>query len=85
MNHHDERDEVAITAWIAVSDVPRVDALADLYRKDRRAILRELIALGLRAVVDGALPVIRPVQAIGHHTEPQPVVQLRIGSARRIP
>jgi hypothetical protein len=48
-------DIVAATAYLKVSDVARVDALSDLYRRDRREVLRHLIEVGLQAVVNGAV------------------------------
>lgn len=73
---HDER---AITAWIRVDDIARVDALANLYGKDRREVLRELIALGLRCVTDGLLPLATPLAspATGRMIEVAPDVPAR--------
>ncbi|MCC8400949.1 hypothetical protein LJ655_03415 [Paraburkholderia sp. MMS20-SJTN17] len=65
MSTHDQSDERAATCWIRTSDVPRIDAIAAWYETDRRAVLRELISLGLQAVTQGALgvPFVPPHEA----------------------
>ncbi|MEX3949274.1 hypothetical protein AB4Y40_16195 [Paraburkholderia sp. EG287B] len=86
-------DERACTAWLDTDTLDRCDSLARALRIDRRECLGKLIEAGLRAVVDGQLPLAAPKAVRYAEPVPQvpdvrpapPVVRLQITHTRRIP
>ncbi|MEX3839866.1 hypothetical protein [Paraburkholderia sp. BR10882] len=75
-------DERACTIWIRIEDSVRVDALATLYRRDRREVLRDLITFALRTLTDkSVMPGMLPADSPDADIPPVP----RITTLRRVP